>query len=137
MEKEQLLIKIDDKTDNIINFKDARTALLTGGTTIDDNWLKALPVGTVFLAKRKDQPKDVLVLDMYCVLEHKTVTSNLMQKIPDGRQADFWFRSLEFSRKNEWVETIAEVELVYDHSKSPEEETDEKEKEDGNSSGTV
>lgn len=136
MIKEQTLMKLIDSEDNIINLEEARKALMTGGSNGDENWLKNLSVGTVFLCRPKNRPKDVLAFDLFCVLDHKEKHSNLMQKIPDGRQADFWFNTLEFSRSNNFGEIIAEVKLGY-ADEAPGEEQETPETTDGNSSGPV
>ena len=134
MQKEQILTDLNTKEDkNVIDFATARLALSTGGTVSDENWLSNLPINTVFVSKRYDQPKDMLVCDLYCILEHKKVTSNLLLKTPDNRQLDVWFETLEFSRKNKCIEVIATVEFGYKDQGEP----DDKEIDDGNSDRTV
>lgn len=128
MRKDNLLM---DMTDNVIDLSQARVALQTGGTSIDENWLKALSPGAVFLCERKDMPKQPmkhLVKDLYCVLAHKELHANLMQRLPDGRQADFWFNTLEFSRANLLGEIIAQVDptgvISEEEQEAPKKETD-------------
>lgn len=104
------------KEAEIIDFDTAKKALTAaGGSVIDENWLANLPVGSVFLSQRKNTPKDnAYPCDLYAVLEHKTMSSNLAQKLPTGQQVDLWFRTLEFSRMNNKVEVIATVEFGYE-----------------------
>jgi len=139
MKKEHNLVKLEDKENNVVNFEEIRKAV-TGGFDGDENWLKSLSVGTVFVAKRKDAPKEILFCDLFCVLDHKDKVSNLLQKIPNGQQADLWYKSLEFSRKNELIEVIAEVKLEYDLSKKEQEEPEDnltEELDDGSSDRAV
>lgn len=125
-----------EKEDNIVDFSTARKALITGGPTGEENWLKLLPKGTMFVCKRRNAPKDMLALELYFVLEHKETVSNILQKIPTGQQADLWVDSLEFSRFYVHKEDLAHVELEYGPDGLEEKEETEK-TEDGNDKGTV
>jgi hypothetical protein len=100
---------------NIIDLKQAKTNLIaTGYSGSDENWLKNLPKGTVFVCKKKNQPKEMLALDLYFVIEHQDTVSNLVQKIPTGQQADLFVDSLEFSRYYTYKATVATVGLEFD-----------------------
>src|SRR5690348_14224833 len=93
------------KKDNVVDFETAKTALITGGPVGEENWLKDLEPGTIFLARRANRgAQDLLALDMYAVLEHLELSTNLLQKIPTGQEVDLWFDTLEFSRKNKLQE---------------------------------
>ena len=120
------------KDDNIIDFNAIRSGLAPGGPGGEENWLKTLPKGTMFVCKRRNAPKDHLALELYFVMEHKDLTSNILQKIPTGQQADLWVDSLEFSRAYLYKETVATVELEYQYDKEEQSELT-----DGNSEGSL
>ncbi len=121
-------------TDNVIDFTNAKVALGGKGPT-DENWLKNLKPGTVFLArpKTKMNQEKPIILNKYWVLEHKTMSSNLMVATPDRNQMNIWTPTLEFSRQFELIEEIGYVEFGYedDHTNDKSEQTD------GNSEGSV
>ena len=138
MNKERILKDINEKDNNVVNFDEIRRNIQTGGSGIDENWLKALPKGTVFLCKKRNTPKDNLVCELFAVIEHKVLHTNLMQKIPNGQQADFWFNSLEFSRAFILGEVIAEITFDYSAEQAAFEEQQETlETTDGTSDRTV
>jgi hypothetical protein len=108
MNKEQILIKEDD---NIIKFDPNRKALSFGGRDGDDNWLRNLKPGTIFLARDNQTPKE-LSLMKYLLIEHKDVSSNLLLALQKGEQVDIWVSTLEFSRRMKMVEILGEVEVT-------------------------
>lgn len=103
--------------DNVVDFATAKNLLKTAGgePPQGENWLRDLPPGTVFLSRPKPnqgKPKQPYC-DQFCVIEHKTVTTNLVQKMPTGQQVDIWFPTLEFSRTNDFIEITAQVKFDY------------------------
>ena len=104
-------------TDNVIDLEQAKKFLQQtagGEPPLGDNWLTSLKTGTIFLSrpKQKGGVKQVYC-DQFCVVEHKEITTNLLQKTPTGQQIDIWYPSLEFSRNNDYIETIAQVNFGY------------------------
>ena len=121
---------------NVINIEDARKALTFGGSGGDENWLAELPPGSVFLSRPNNVGKERLFCDLYCVMEQKKLTTNVIQKMPTGQEIDLWFPTLEFSRNNKLIETIATVEFGYEDPKKEQEETTTEET-DGSSTRTI
>lgn len=104
----------EDLDDNVINFDEMKTRLAYDGVgSGNENWLEDLPQGTIFASKDKKAPKEKKFLDIYLVCEHKGRLTNLIQKTPTAQQIDLWFNTLEFSRDNIYVDTIATVEIGY------------------------
>lgn len=143
MKKQGFMNIIDENTsDNVVNLDTLRKSLASSEPP-DENWVKNLPVGTIFLSLPLNAPKDRIVLDVFAVIEHKTMSVCLAQKIPDGRQVDVWFSALAFSRANKLHEVIAYVTFGYDEEPeapsepSEEEGSEELENSDGNSSGPI
>lgn len=121
----------DIDKDNVVDLREARKGLITGGDGGDEDWLAKLPAGTVFVCRRKTAPKEQLFYDTYCVLSHKFGFATLMQKIPDGRTFEFPFNSLEFSRNNNWGAVLAQVEVPENFEKQEEETPSEETNNDG------
>lgn len=116
MQKERNLVV---KEDNVIDFKTEvanRKLLNPNGPTGPENWLKELKPMTIFVARRKGD-RD-LVLNKYLVIEHKTVSSNLIWATPDERQLNIWTPSLEFSRAFDYIETLGEMQVTYKEEQS-------------------
>ncbi len=125
--------KEDYLTDNVIDMNSFKTAVGGKGPT-DENWLKNMKPGTVFLARPKTKmgQEKPIVLNRYWVIEHKTMSSHLMVATPDKNTMDLWTPTLEFSRQFELIEEIGYVEFGYaDDPKTTIGETD------GNSEGTI
>ena len=111
-------VVLKNMEDNVVDFEATKQLMLktTGGEPpLGENWLKALEQGTVFLSRPKPkqgQPKQPFC-DQFCVIDHKELSSNLIQKMPTGQQVDIWFPTLEFSRSNDFIEIIAQVKFGY------------------------
>lgn len=116
----QKALKLTDNTENVVSISDFRNnskpALITGGPTGPENWLKTLNPGWVFLARLKAERASP-ILNQFMVVEHKTLSTHLIQHTPDGRRSEPWVNTLEFSRLFDLVEVIAEVEFVYHEEK--------------------
>ena len=116
MKKEPVLSTMKDKEqeNNVIDLA-SRTAF--GGGFDDEDWLGALPLGSVFLSRPKIKPQDAskvdalqrMFLNVYYVQEIQEDTVNLLWRTPEGRQMDIWVRSLEFSRLMEKIRVIARI----------------------------
>lgn len=139
MERGIELKKLDQKDDNVINFDTARKALTFGGTGIDENWLLGLQPGTVFTCRENGTPKTNLILDLYCIVEHKDTITNMIRKIPTGQTWDAWYPTLEFSRLNKFQEIVTKVDFTYSQQRADQETADEQalEKTDGTSDRTI
>lgn len=137
MKKEQILIDLVDKDDNIIKFpnKQERVALATGGRDGDENWLENMERGSIFTARVKTKPgqqidpMQKLLLNVYLVQEKKAITTNLIWKMPDERQMNIWVPTLEFSRTMELIELLVVLDF---ETKAPIEDI-----ENGNTEGPV
>lgn len=116
MKKEPVLSTMKDKEEenNVIQFT-SRTAF--GGGFDGEDWLGALPLGSVFLSRPKIKSQDVskvdalqrMFLNVYYIQEIQEDTINLLWRTPEGRQMDIWVRSLEFSRLMEKIRVIARI----------------------------
>jgi hypothetical protein len=138
VQKQGFMDKLEENTNNNVIDLQALRQSIAGNEPPDENWLESIPVGTILLSIPNDAPKERLVLDCFAVVEKKTMSTCLAQKLPDGRQIDAWFPTLKFSRSNKLHEIIAYVEFGYDDKPSQEEGTkNEVENENGDSSGTV
>jgi hypothetical protein len=112
MRKEVNLIEIVDKDNNVIDLaaeKQKRLAPATGGGGDGENWLQALELGSVFTARQK-VPKGQIrpwLCNLYLLKEKAELSSCIRCKMPDGKDVTFWVHTLDFSRQNDYVETIA------------------------------
>jgi hypothetical protein len=123
MKKEQKLTDLDD---NVIDLTNIRKALSTGGKDSDENWLATLNKNTVFLARDKSQqpnsPNRPLMLETYMLTDKREVSSELIVKMPDGQQINIWVPTLEFSRRKELIEILAELEIAEQETEVPNEQ---------------
>jgi hypothetical protein len=143
LNKELKKLNIETNTDEngVVDLGKVRHGLLTGGGGPDENWLKDLKQGDVFVAKRKKAPpgmQDNIAQEIFWVMEHKNDLSNLIQKMPDNRQFDLWFNSLEFSRTYTLSGVVTNIQLNYktvqDEIDNPSEEKEEENSDDGTGS---
>lgn len=102
---------------NVIQF-DKPALVKTGFDDKDENWLKSLPIYTIFFARQRGSKNPIL--EKYMVAQHFKETTELYQLVPTGQQLKFGVISLEFSRGNSLVEDLGTFELVYDGPKTEE-----------------
>lgn len=110
MVKEGKLMEKQENTDNVIDLsgekKNRQPILALGGSnTSEENWLRSLKEGTVFLAKDKKTDNDIQ-LGKYLVAQHFEHTTALIIAMPNQEQMEIYVTTLPFSRKFKLVETI-------------------------------
>lgn len=116
-----------ENTDNVIDFKRMRQGASTGGPTNPENWLSSLDKGSIFLGRFKQQQQGLenMFLHKFMVMEHKTMSTNLLWATPDGGQKDVWVNTLEFSRKCELGEVIGVVQFGHEEQQKMEQVSNE------------
>jgi hypothetical protein len=107
---------LTDTTDNILPF--AKPALITGGPTGSDGWLKTLDKGSLFLARRKGDK--ALNFDKYFLVRHFQTMSELYFVTPEGKQITLWVNTLEFSRSVDLGILLEVLEFEREESKDDE-----------------
>lgn len=116
MEKGVDLTEIVDQNNNLIDFsaeKAKRTAPATGGIGGDDNWLNALEIGSVFTARQKVQKGQMRpwLCTLYFLRERGEHCACVKGSMPDGNNVVLWVHTLDFSRQNDYVETLAILDI--------------------------
>lgn len=115
MKREVELSNILDKDGNVYDFateKQKRLAPATGGGGGDEDWLKNLPKGSVFIARQR-VPKGQIrpwLGTLYLVAEMHENSAILKCMTPEDRTLKLPVHILDFSRQNEYIETIAILE---------------------------
>lgn len=118
-------MKKEIEDDKIIDFKEAKLKLLTGGPTGSDDWLTKLEKGSIFLARQKSNKS--LPLEKYFLVEHRvgldgTKVTNLLIALPEGKQIDIWVPSVEFSRAVDLYTVLQVVEFEMEKEEEKEDE---------------
>lgn len=118
MKREVKLSKFNIEDDKVIDFSAAKSKLAKAGGSggDDDSWLKNLLRGTIFTARQKVQPNQVRpwICQLYLLKEKKEKSALLVCKTPEDKDIQLWVHILDFSRQNEFVETLAILEYEED-----------------------